>query len=279
MKHLRHRKALVTGAASGIGLAIAEALAAEGVNLWLVDINADALHRAADALGAHGVEVITDGCDLADAAQVDALVERIAQRWASLHILVNNAAVGYYGSTWAMTAAQWEHMLAVNLHAPIQLIRLLLPMLSAQDEAQIVNISSILGLTTYRKTAAYQTTKYALVGLSEALRIEYAGTNLGVSVICPGFVRDTGFYDAMTKPDPMLAHRRPPAWLCCVPQKIAKRTVNAIRRNRGLTVVTQCPPIMWWVRRLSPWFADKLYQVGYGFGRRRRARRRKQNAS
>jgi len=279
MKHLQNKKALLTGAASGIGLALSQALAAQGVDLWLVDIDQAGLELAANMARQHNVEVVTDSCDLAEPSQIDALVERIKSEWGALHILINNAAVGFYGSIWVMTQEQWDHLLNVNLHAPIQLIRLLLPTLVVQDDAHIVNISSILGLSTYRKATAYQTSKYAMVGLSESLRMEYAGTNLAVSVICPGFVQGTQFYASMIKPDPQHAKRKVPDWLCCTPQTVASKTITAIRRNRGLTVVTRVPPLLWWLKRLSPWAADRFYQWGYGWSRRRREKRKVKRSS
>ena len=102
------------------------------------------------------------------------------------------AGVAYYGATLDMTAEQWERIMAVNLLAPIQLIRALLPTLIAQDEAHVVNVGSIFGLVPLRKGAAYQTSKFGLVGLSAALRAEY-GRDIGVTALCPGFVRCAPF--------------------------------------------------------------------------------------
>src|SRR6202023_3217394 len=125
---------------------------------------------------------------LAQSSQITACVQSVLSGWGAPNILVNNAGVAYYGATHEMTAAQWERIMAVNLLAPVQLVRELLPALLAQDEAHVVNVCSVFGLVPLRKGAAYQTSKFGLVGLSAALRAEY-GRDIGVTALCPGFVR------------------------------------------------------------------------------------------
>src|SRR5262245_26017526 len=114
MKTLRGKKALVTGAASGIGRAIALALAREGVDLYLVDINDIEIDRVAREARRHGVEVRIAHCDLAQAKQITALVETVLSAWGGLNILVNNAGVAHCGPTHGMTDDQWNQVLAVN---------------------------------------------------------------------------------------------------------------------------------------------------------------------
>ena len=269
MKQIRGRKALVTGAATGIGYRIAQQLGRRGVDLWLVDRDRAALARASQSLQDLGTEVIAESMDLTESGVIERAIERIGQHWGELHILVNNAGIGYYGPTRDMTVEQWDQILALNLHAPIRLIRSLLPLLEQQPSSHVANICSMFGLVTYRNQAAYQTTKFALVGLTQSLRIEYAGTGLGFSAICPGFVRDTEFFNTMYTP-PGCGPRTPPRWIACVPQAVARRTIDAICRNRGIVIMTPLGRWAWFAHRLFPRFNDWLQYLGYGLGQRYR---------
>lgn len=272
MKHLRGSKAVVTGAGAGIGRAIATALAEQGVDLWLVDIDEPALEAVADELRLLEVEVVTTVCDLAQAGQIAAMVENIQRQWGTLNILINNAGLCYYGPMMRMTAEHREDIMAVNLLAPIHLTHALLPLLSAQGDAHVVNICSMFGLVTYRKAAIYQASKFGLVGFTEALRAEYAGTGLGFTAVCPGFVRGTDFFQSMEHAGPHKRDRTPPAWLCCTPQQVARRTVRAMQRNSALVVMTPLARLLWWVKRLSPWLVDAFMQWTWGHSARRKRR-------
>ena len=113
-----------------------------------------------------GVDAVAAMCDLREPAESSAVIEDVLARWSGVDILVNNAGIGYYGRTEAMTAGQWDRLLAVNLSAPIQITRELLPSMLARDEAHILNMCSILGLVAFKRMAAYHTSKFALVGFS-----------------------------------------------------------------------------------------------------------------
>ena len=126
--------------------------------------------------------------DLSDAAQISAAVGRLAAAFGGLDILINNAGVSYYGPTEAMTPEQWRRIMAVNLLAPIQLFGELLPLLAAAEEAHVLNVCSMFGIAPWRKAAAYQTSKYGLVGFTAALRAEFQRAHFGVTALCPGFV-------------------------------------------------------------------------------------------
>src|SRR5262245_33971218 len=129
MRCIRGRKALVTGAASGIGRAIALALAREGADLFLLDIDATNLAATAREAASRGVAVVVHPCDLAQPADITAAVETLAATWGCLDILVNNAGLSYYGPTDLMSPELCDRIMAVNLMAPIQLTRELMPLL------------------------------------------------------------------------------------------------------------------------------------------------------
>ena len=154
MKIIRGKKALITGAASGIGRAIAVALADEGADLYLVDIDEAGLEQTAREVASRGVEVVTAVCDLREPARISAAVRALLSRWDRLNILINNAGVLFYGPAHRMTDEQWNRVMSVNLAAPVQLARELLPMLLSSQDAHLVNICSIFGLVSSRNIAA-----------------------------------------------------------------------------------------------------------------------------
>jgi 3-oxoacyl-[acyl-carrier protein] reductase len=255
-------RALVTGAASGIGRAIALELARRGVDLHLLDRDAGKLGgvaREAEALGRSVTQII---CDLADAEAVSAAVQTVLARGGLLNILVNSAGVAYYGATDEMTDDQWRCVLHVNLEAPVRLIRKLLPTLLAQKEAHIVNVCSIAGLVAGKGAAAYQASKFGLVGFSQSLRLEYAGTRLGVTALCPGFVT-TPLFDQVAQPRPNRPLPLPPGWMWTSPEVVARRAIRAILKNQGLVVITPTARFLWAMERFFPRWWDYVKREGW----------------
>jgi short-subunit dehydrogenase len=258
MQRIDGKLALITGAASGIGRAIALALAHEGANLFLVDIDQPRLAETAGEARNLGIHVNAHVCDVSRPAEIHDAVMALLETWGGLDILVNNAGIAYYGPTANMTEEQWERLLAVNLHAPIQLTRELLPALLARSEAHILNMCSIAGLVATPRLAAYHVSKFALVGFSEALRAEYGHRGLGVTALCPGLVRTNIFKSAATAPGKSVP--RLPAWMSTSPEHVAARAVRAIRRTEGLVVVTPMAHLLWRVKRFTPGLLDRIQQ-------------------
>lgn len=256
MRIIRGKKAVVTGAASGIGRAIALALAREGADLFLVDIDADGLARVADEARKHGITVVTRICDVADPAQITAAVQSLQAAWNALDILVNNAGVTYYGATNAMSPQQWQRMTAVNLLAPIQFFCELLPLLAKAGDAHVVNVCSMFGVAPWRKATAYQTTKFGLFGFTAALRSEFWRKHFGITALCPGFVR-TNLLEGKAN------GRAAPAWISTTPETVAAKTIDAIRRNRGLVLITPVAHLYWRLYRVAPGLVDWLLREGW----------------
>ena len=252
----------MTGAASGIGRAIALALGQEGADLYLLDIDEERLALTARAAEQLGVSVATAVCDLAQPARISAAVDALVAGWGRLNILVNSAGIAYYGPTHQMTAEQWNRLLSVNLLAPIQLVRELLPLLAAEEEAHILNVSSIFGLVPMRKGAAYQTSKFGLVGFSAALRAEYARGSFGVTTLCPGFVR-TPMLEAYAMGTGDGERHAIPRWASMDSDKVAARAILAIRNNHGLVVMHPLTRLLWRLARLSPGLVDWLTREGW----------------
>lgn len=251
MRVLAGKRVLLTGAAAGIGQAMALELARHKAHLYLVDVDGRGLLQTANVAQSLGATVYSRRCDLTDADDTAEMASEAAQIWTGLDVLINNAGVAYYGQTHAMTDSQWHKVMSVNLQAPIQLTRELLPVLLEQPEAHILNVCSIAGLVPFRKLAAYQATKFALVGFSQALRAEYFGAGLGVTALCPGFVR-TNIYDSAMRQSKSKAFPTLPNWFCATPELVARKAIGAIRANKGLVTVAPCARLAYFMQRFSP---------------------------
>jgi NAD(P)-dependent dehydrogenase (short-subunit alcohol dehydrogenase family) len=189
MKDLAGKTAFVTGAASGIGLGIATAFAQAGVKVMLCDIEADALAKAVEGLKTTNADVEGVRADVSLKAELKAAAEATIARYGKVHILVNNAGVGGGGPYGAWTDAGWDWTIGVNLMAVVWGIEIFGPLLELHFEGgHIVSTASIAGLISFN-SGPYNVTKYGVVALSEGLRPELAPRGIGVSVLCPGFIR------------------------------------------------------------------------------------------
>lgn len=265
MRNLNGKTALVTGAASGIGRALAVALASEGVRLHLVDVDAAGLTEVVAETRSRGVIATGRHCDLAQPTQISALVREHLNNPCGIDILVNNAGITYYGRTGEMSSEHWDHVMAVNLNAPLQLTRELLPALLDRDESHVLNVASICGLVGLGRVAAYTTSKFGLVGFSESLRAEYSRQGLGVTALCPGLV-DTNLFDAAARGADRATNKTPPRWLLVSPEKIAARGIRAIRKNHGVVVMQPYARSLHAIKRFAPGVLDFAHR----FRRRRR---------
>ena len=269
MREIRGKKALVTGAASGIGRAISLRLAQEGADLFLVDINDVGLAEVAAEARTAGVEVVTRRCNVAEPSEVSAAVGEVISRWNGVDILVNNAGITYYGRTERMAADHWDKLLRVNLHSHIQFTRELLPTLLARREAHVLNLCSILGLVGMPKVTAYCTSKFGMVGFSESMRNEFGRQGLGVTALCPGFVTTNLFANAEVE-DEEDQPKTPPRAVCTTPERVAKVAIKAIYRNRRLVTMEPFARLMYGVKRYTPWLMDFIFHLG----RRKRVERK-----
>jgi NAD(P)-dependent dehydrogenase (short-subunit alcohol dehydrogenase family) len=191
MLDLAGKVAVVTGAASGIGLAVSRRLGADGMRVMMADIEEPALSAAADSLAAEGIDTAVAVTDVSDAESVDALARATLARFGAVHVVCNNAGVHRGGPTWEIPLPLWEWIVGVNLYGIVHGIRSFVPHLIAQGEGHVVNTASLGGLLTGPWMSPYHATKHAAVAISESLYHELAaiGSPVGVSVLCPGMVR------------------------------------------------------------------------------------------
>jgi NAD(P)-dependent dehydrogenase (short-subunit alcohol dehydrogenase family) len=189
MKDLEGKVAFVTGAASGIGLAITTALAQSGVKVMMCDIEPDALDAAVAGLRQTNADVDGVVADVSLRDQMQAAADATIERFGKVHILVNNAGVGGGGSYDSWSQAGWDWTMAVNVMGVVYGVEIFGPLLEAHGEGgHIVSTASVAGLMA-PSSAPYFASKYSVVALSEGLRVELAPRGIGVSVLCPGIIR------------------------------------------------------------------------------------------
>lgn len=203
IKNYQGKTAVLTGAGSGFGLECARIAAARGMNLVLVDVQADALKKAADELRATGVQVLEQQADVSDAGQMQALADAVEQRFGAPHFVFNNAGVGAGGLIWENSVEDWQWVLGVNLWGVIHGVRLFTPMMlkaakaDPQFEGHIVNTASMAGLLAPPNMGIYNVSKHAVVSLTETLYQDLAlvSDQVSASVLCPFFV-PTGIHSS-----------------------------------------------------------------------------------
>jgi short-subunit dehydrogenase len=256
---LMNKTAVITGAASGIGRAIALSLAKRGCHLALVDLNDAGLVETADMAAAHGVHVSLHRLDVADKDAVAALPGAVMTEHRSVDILVNNAGVSLGGMFEQVSNEDFEWLFEINFWGVLRMTRAFLPMLKASEEARIVNISSIYGIISPPGQAAYSASKFAVRAFSNALRheLEMAGSRVGVTVVHPGGVA-TNIAENARAPKGMSGaeasfHRALAKKFLTMPPEIAGEIiVEAVERNQPRVLVGSDAKFAAFTERLFP---------------------------
>ncbi len=202
MRNLAGKTAFITGGASGIGFAMAQAFLNEGMNVAIADIDADALASAETRLAGSNAKVLAVQLDVTDRDQYQAVADSVEAALGNIHVVCNNAGVYRGGSLDAVTYEDWDWVMGVNLGGVVNGIQTLVNRLKAHGEGgHIVNTSSMAGVMTSPGLGVYNASKFAVVGMSEALRTDLEAFDIGVSVLCPGMVRTQILDSERTRPD------------------------------------------------------------------------------
>lgn len=267
----RPQVSIVTGGASGIGLAIARRLVDRGSRVVVADLDPDKAQRAAADLGTLATAATVD---VGDAAAVRDLVDEAVARHGRLDLMVNNAGVAVGGLHEQLDQAQWDLALRVNLGGVINGINAAYPVMRAQRAGHLLNTASLAGLVPAPAMLPYTTTKHAVVGLSTALRAEAAAVGVHVSVLCPGFV-DTPLLDSIHTGGPdgeqVLSMRRQirrvqPRLMTA--DLVAERAIRGLERDTAIIAVGGAAQIMWRLNRYVPPVARGLVRLQASGARR-----------
>ncbi|HEU4412040.1 MAG TPA: SDR family NAD(P)-dependent oxidoreductase [Polyangiaceae bacterium] len=258
-KRFGGRAALVTGAAGGIGFETARALGAAGARLVLCDVLGDGLEAAAAALAREGAEVaLAERVDVADREAMRAFAGRVGRAVGALDVLVNNAGVAHGGSFLDTPLEDWDWLLSINVLGVVHGCHFFVPpMVASGRGGHVVNVASLAGLVAPPKLGAYAASKFAVVGLSESLRLELRPHRVAVSVVCPGLI-DTGMHrrarlrgaadleGARRELDAIYRRRNVSA------ADVAAQIVRAIGGGRAVVPVAADAWGLYWLKRLSP---------------------------
>ncbi len=244
MDSFRDRVAVVTGGASGIGRALCLGLARAGARVVVADIDEAGMDDTVAAVKGADSEAIPVRTDVSRLADVSALADRAFAQWGAVHVLCNNAGVAVHGGLESATHQDWEWAIGVNLWGVIHGVETFVPrMIAGREPGHIVNTASMAGLIASQGLGIYNTTKYAVVGLSETLQKDLRPYNIGVSVLCPMGVATAIRESERNRP----AHLKNPDGLLrgeitligrtLAPEHVAERVLRAILANR-LYIIT-----------------------------------------
>lgn len=239
MNKLTGKTAIVTGGGSGIGEATAKALAAAGVNVVICGRRETSLARVEEEIRAAGGRGYAVAADVSREADVRRVVDATVERFGAVHILINNAGIGGWGTLHNYDVEQWDKVLAVNLRGPFLMSRAVLPGMRDRREGHIINISSESGLEYYEGDSGYGLSKHSLNALGEYTQRENQSYNIRVNTICPGMV-----VTEMSQDTPGLDHDR-----CLYPDDIADLVMWLLTRRANIKIGT---PILIQTM-LNPW--------------------------
>lgn len=253
---LAGRSVVVTGAGSGIGAALSRAFAAAGARVALLDVESDGAKRLADELGASRALAIA--CDVTEQTECDAALRSVCLAWGGIDVLVNNAGITHLGPVVETRAAVVRRVLEVNFFGAVHCTLAALPSL-VERRGRIVVMSSIAGFAPLATRAGYAASKHALHGFFESLRAEHREGGLGVTLVCPSFVR-TAIGERALGPrgETAGASERTGVRGEIEPERVAREIVAAVRGDRDRVFVPGQARLVFWVSHLAPRLYERL---------------------
>ncbi len=262
IKDLRNKVTVITGAGSGIGRLTALAFAAEGADLVIADLNEQRLAEVSKEIEAIGARVLTRKVDVSKREEVEAFAKFVIAERYHVDILFNNAGVSVGGTVADSSIENWQWIFNINFWGVLFCIKAFLPYMIERRCGQIVNMSSLFGIIGIPGTPAYNATKFAVAGLSETLRAELRMYNIGVSTICPSWMKTRIASDgrmefkanAMVNHDNVTKAYEKWAW---PPEWVAAAVVKAVRRNKSVVPVGPDAYVLWFIKR----FSQNLYDI------------------
>ena len=256
MTDFKNKKCFITGAASGIGMAAAAAMANLGAELFLTDINAKQLEEVVSRIKKSGGKVsLWNAFDISNYGEVKKFSEKIHKEYGSMDIIMNIAGIAIWGTVDRLRHEHWVKVMNVNLMGPIYVMESFLPeMIKARRGGHLVNVTSTAGLFGYPWHAAYSGSKAGLNGISEVLRYDLMRHGIGVTVICPGAVATNLRYTVevcgidMQQEDAKKMHDRFTS-RAIPPERVASQIIDAIKKNKYLVITSFDVKLLYWVKR------------------------------
>lgn len=267
--HLKNSVAVVTGAGSGIGRALAQTLARKGCHVALADVNTTNLQTTADLLAGYKVNVSLHVLDVADRVAVAALPSDVLAAHGQVDLLFNNAGVALSGTFEQTSEADFDWLMDINFHGLVRMTRAFLPLLRQRPKARIVNISSLFGLISPPGQTAYSASKFAVRGFSNALRFELARTHVGVTVAHPGGIataiaKSARVSEKISTEENAKQQALATKMLRMPPERAAHIIVQAVERDKARVLVGLDAKILGLLERLMPVNYWRLLARGSG---------------
>jgi NAD(P)-dependent dehydrogenase (short-subunit alcohol dehydrogenase family) len=264
--NLSDRVVVITGAGSGIGREVALLCARRGANLALCDVNFPAVEETAEHARALGCDVITAKVDVSLVADLTDFAESVHQRFGAVDLLVNNAGVAVIGGFLETSSKDWDWLVSINLTGVANGCHAFLPAMVERGHGQVVNVSSAAGLLANPQLAAYSATKFGVLGLSEALRMELAPLGIGVTAVCPGIINTPITTNAAVRGNHAADRRQNLQDLYAkrgyTAEKVALRILRGVHRNRAVVPIAAEAHAIYLLSRLAPpvarWASVKL---------------------
>ena len=267
IKNLKNKVVVITGAGSGIGRLTALEFSRKGADLVIADISDERLADVAKEIRALGARVLTRKVDVSKRDDVKAFAEYVIQERGHVDVLHNNAGVSVGGTVVDSSIENWEWIFKINFWGVLYGIKAFLPYMIERRSGHIVNTSSLFGLIGIPGTPAYNATKFAVVGLGETLRAEVQKYNIGVSTICPSWMRTRIAVDGrmemkentVANNDNVVKAYEKYAW---PPEWVAKAVIKAVRKNKSVVPVGPDAWMLWFTKRLSQNLYDVMMSIG-----------------
>ena len=270
-RDLHENKVVITGAASGIGRAIATALAKKRCDILLADINEEGLRRTLELVKQAGGSGEVFLCDVSKLDDVMKMADHCFDTWGKVDILVNNAGVASIGFMGDIPIKDWEWIVSINFWGVVYGCHAFVPRMKKQGSGYIVNVASAAGILSSAEMSPYNATKAAVISISETLKSELAPHNIGVTVICPTFIK-TNLMEKMRCTDEFQRQCSTigvdnARW---TPEMVAGLVVNAVQKNKMYVLPQAAAKMLWYSKRLSPstFFNGFAFLMRMGWGRK-----------
>jgi NADP-dependent 3-hydroxy acid dehydrogenase YdfG len=253
MEGFQDKVAVVTGAGSGIGRALAEELSQRGARVVLADVNHQRLGELAESISRSGYAAASVVLDVSDFEGVRGLMQETMDSHGRLDYVFNNAGIAVAGEVQNCTIEDWRRVLEVNLSGVVNGVAVAYPLMVQQGFGHIVNTASIDGLIPFPGAVSYVASKYGVVGLSNALRIEGRDLGVKVSVVCPGYIQTAIFHDMkVIQMDRDQIFQSLSKIKGMSPKACASVILRGVQRNKAIIMVTRLAKVFWMLQRISP---------------------------